>query len=91
MGVARSCTTGNMMATVSHWSLIEHKCLTDLGIDPYGNTEMENSRLPKILDDWLTAQIESGKEPEAIRKLVEITEEERTDVCGLPMQPEEGG
>lgn len=48
--------------------------------DPFGEDELESGRLPKIIDDWLIAQIHAGKDTEAIRKVLSMSEEEKEEV-----------
>ena len=50
------------------------------GLDPFAEDELESGRLPKIIDAWLNAQIEAGKDTESIRKLLQMTDEEKAEV-----------
>ena len=47
--------------------------------DPFADDELDSGRLPKVVDDWLVAQIKAGKDTDAIRKVLNISEEEKTE------------
>ncbi|GFZ48565.1 hypothetical protein JCM24511_06313 [Saitozyma sp. JCM 24511] len=47
------------------------------GHDPFTEGEHDTGRLPKVVDDWIVVQIQAGKAPEEIRKLLHMTEEEK--------------
>lgn len=47
--------------------------------DPFATDEMETSRLPRVVDEWVVAQITAGKSPEEIRALLNVTEEEKAE------------
>lgn len=48
------------------------------GHDAYADDELESGRLPKVIDEWLVAQIEAGKDTDAIRRSLMMTEEEKS-------------
>jgi hypothetical protein len=48
--------------------------------DPYAEGEHDTGRLPKIIDDWIVSQIQAGKGPEDIRRLLQMTPEEKDAV-----------
>ncbi|KAK8853123.1 hypothetical protein IAR55_003824 [Kwoniella newhampshirensis] len=54
---------------VYHW---KHE-----GHDPFAEVETQGGRLPKVIDDWLNTQIEEGKTLDDIRKVLNMTEEEK--------------
>ncbi|KAL7418310.1 hypothetical protein Q5752_006768 [Cryptotrichosporon argae] len=45
------------------------------GHDAFAREELENGRLPKVIDDWLVKQIASGKSLDEIRRLLNLPEE----------------
>jgi hypothetical protein len=51
-----------------------------LMVDPYATGEYDSGRLPKVVDDWLVAQIHAGKDTDEIRKMLSLTEEEKQEV-----------
>ncbi|WRT70328.1 uncharacterized protein IL334_007326 [Kwoniella shivajii] len=47
------------------------------GHDPFSDADTEGGRLPKAIDIWLNKQIEAGKTLDDIRKVLNISEEEK--------------
>ncbi|WWC71920.1 uncharacterized protein I206_105879 [Kwoniella pini CBS 10737] len=54
---------------VYHW---KHE-----GHDPFSDADLEGGRLPKSIDTWLNKQIEAGKTLDDIRKVLNISEEDK--------------
>lgn len=48
------------------------------GHDAYADDELESGRLPKVIDEWLVAQIQAGKDTDEIRRSLMMTDEEKT-------------
>lgn len=48
--------------------------------DPFGEGEIDTGRLPKVVDDWLIAQIDAGKDTDEIRQMLSISEEAKQEV-----------
>ncbi|EIW72270.1 hypothetical protein M231_04954 [Tremella mesenterica] len=57
------------------------------GHDPFAEEQREGGRLPKILDDWLIAQVNAGKDTESIMKLLQMSDEEKQDFSKLEDLP----
>jgi hypothetical protein len=51
-----------------------------LMIDPFASEELEAGRLPKVVDDWLTEQIEAGESVDSIRKKLDMKPEDKEEV-----------
>ena len=51
--------------------------------DPFAENELESGRLPKIIDDWLTAQIQAGLDTDSIRRLLQMTDDEKEEVSRI--------
>jgi hypothetical protein len=49
------------------------------GHDAYADDELESGRLPKVIDEWLVAQIEAGKDTDEIRRSLMMTDEEKAE------------
>lgn len=47
------------------------------GHDAYADDELESGRLPKVIDEWLVAQIEAGKDTDEIRRSLMMTDDEK--------------
>jgi hypothetical protein len=47
------------------------------GHDAYADDELESGRLPKIIDEWLVAQIQAGKDTDEIRRALMMPEDEK--------------
>ncbi|KAL1409967.1 hypothetical protein Q8F55_003966 [Vanrija albida] len=48
------------------------------GHDAYADDELESGRLPKVIDEWLVAQIQAGKDTDEIRRSLTMTDEEKS-------------
>jgi hypothetical protein len=55
-------------------------CLALIRTDPFTEGEHDAGRLPKVIDDWIVVQIQAGRAPEEIRKLLHMTQEEQDAV-----------
>lgn len=49
-------------------------------VDPFAPDELESSRLPRVVDEWVVRQIKAGKTMDEIKKMVTVTEEEKAEV-----------
>lgn len=49
-------------------------------VDPFAENEHNSGRLPKVIDDWLVSQIEAGRDTDSIRKLLQMSEEDKQAV-----------
>jgi hypothetical protein len=49
------------------------------GHDAYADDELESGRLPKVIDEWLVAQISAGKDTDEIRRSLMMTDDEKAD------------
>ncbi|CAK9785989.1 hypothetical protein CC85DRAFT_285681 [Cutaneotrichosporon oleaginosum] len=47
------------------------------GHDAYADDELESGRLPKVIDEWLVAQIQAGKDTDEIRRALMMPEDEK--------------
>ncbi|BEJ11383.1 hypothetical protein CspHIS471_0108050 [Cutaneotrichosporon sp. HIS471] len=47
------------------------------GHDAYADDELESGRLPKVIDEWLVAQIHAGKDTDEIRRALMMPEDEK--------------
>lgn len=57
----------------------ERKGWTDHA-DPFASDEMESSRLPRVVDEWVVNQIHAGKSPEEIRRMLTVSDEVKAEV-----------